>query len=121
MEERRQFVRLDTRLTTECRVLSSALAQHSIAKDISGGGVCVFIAEPLALGTQLQVTIALPDANRQVAFTGEVVWCESSEIIGKAQQHRSVLAGVKFVSIAPEDQREIMRYVILSLQPRSVS
>ena len=43
------------------------------------------------------------------------------EIIGKAQQHRSVLAGVKFVSIAPEDQREIMRHVILSLQPRSAS
>ena len=119
MEERRQFVRLDTRLPTEYRILPSSEAQHSVIKEISGGGVCVFVSAPLRLGTQLQVTIALPDSTREVTFTGEVVWCESSEIIGKAQQHRSVLAGVKFVSIAPEDQREIMRYVILSLQPHT--
>ena len=121
MEERRQFVRLDTRLPTDYRVLPSSEAQHAITKDISGAGVCVFVSESLTLGTQLQVTISLPDSARQIVFTGEVVWCESSEIIGKAQQHRSILAGVKFVSIAPEDQREIMRYVILSLQPHSAS
>ena len=109
MEERRQFVRLDTRLPTAYRVLPSSEAQHSVTKDISGGGICVFVSDPLRLGTQLQVTITLPDSARAVTFTGEVVWCESSEIIGKAQQHRSTLAGVKFVAIAPEDQREILR------------
>ena len=121
MEERRQFVRLDTRLSTDYRVLPSSEPQRSVTKDIGGSGVCVFVTEPLTLGTHVQVTMTLPDADRQIAFTGEVVWCESYEILGKAQQHRSVLAGVKFVSIAPEDQREIMRYVILSLQPHSAS
>ena len=121
MEERRKFVRLDTRLSTEYRIVSASAATRLVTKDIGGGGVCIFVSEPLSVGTQLQVTITLPDASRTIAFTGEVVWCESYEIIGKAQQHRSILAGVKFVSIAPEDQREIMRYVILSLQPRSAS
>ena len=121
MEERRQFVRLDTRLPIDYRVLPSSPVQHSVVKDIGGAGVCLFVSESLQLGTQLQVTIALPDPARQITFTGEVVWCEASQIIGKAQQHRSILAGVKFVSIAPEDQREIMRYVILSLQPHPAS
>ena len=119
MEERRQFVRLDTRLQTDYRILPSSEMRHSVTKDISGDGMCLFVEEPLRLGVRVQVTIALPDSNRQIEFTGEVMWCESSEIIGKAQQHRSVLAGIKFISIAPEDQREIMRYVILSLQPHT--
>ena len=121
MEERRKFVRLDTRLSTEYRVVSASASTRLVTKDIGGGGVCVFVSEPLKVGTQLDVTVALPESTKKLTFTGEVVWCESYEIIGKAQQHRSVLAGVKFVSIAPEDQREIMRYVILSLQPRSAS
>ena len=121
MEERRRFVRLDTRLPTEYRVLPTSEAKHSVTTGISGGGVCLFVSEPIAPGTPLQVTIEVPDSSRRLTFSGEVVWCESYAILGKAQQHRSILAGVKFVSIAPEDQREIMRYVILSLQPRSVS
>jgi len=117
MEERRRFVRLDTRLPVTYRVLPSAKAKQSVTKDIGGGGVCVFVSELLTPGTHLQVEIAVPDQERPIAFTGEVVWCEQYEIIGKTQRERSVEAGVKFVQIDPNDQHAIMRYVILILQP----
>jgi c-di-GMP-binding flagellar brake protein YcgR len=69
----------------------------------------------------MRVAVQLPDRPQPIQFTGDVVWCEQYELVGKAQTHRSVLAGVKFLEIAPEDQQEIMRYVILSLQPRPAS
>jgi c-di-GMP-binding flagellar brake protein YcgR len=117
MEERRRFVRLDTRLPVTYRVLPSDETKQSVTKDIGGGGVCVFVRDPLTPGTQLRIEIAVPDQERPIAFTGEVAWCEPYEIIGKTQRERSVEAGVRFAQIDPKDQQAIMRYVILSLQP----
>ena len=119
MQERRRFVRLDTRLPVSYQVLPSEPRQTSISADLSGGGMCLFVNEPLKLGTPLRVTISLPDRDRPIAFTAEVVWCEAYEMIGKTQRSRSIEAGVKFLQIAPEDQQAIMRYVILSLQPQT--
>ena len=117
MEERRRFVRLDTRLPVTYRVLPAPESTQSVTKDIGGSGICVFLSEPLRPGTRLQIDIELPDQERPLLFTGEVVWCEQYEIISKTQRERSVEAGVKFLQIAPQDQDAIMRYVILSLQP----
>ena len=117
MEERRQFVRLDTRLPMTYQVLPSSRSVQVVAKDISGGGVCVFLKDVLPKGTHLQIEITLPDRNRSITFTGEVAWCEEYQIIGKSRQERSVEAGVRFLQIDPRDQHAIMEYVILSLQP----
>ena len=119
MEERRQFVRLDTRLPITYRVVTSAPPVQAITKGIGGGGICVFLSEPVRPGTRLHVTVKLPDQERPLTFTGEVVWCEQYEVIGKTQRNRSVEAGLKFVQIEPPDQQRIMQYVILSLQPHS--
>jgi len=116
MEERRQFVRLDTRLSVEYRVIPSAAPKQSVTKDIGGGGICMFVEDPLKPGTHVQVSITLPDRQQPISFTGEVIWCEQYEIIGKTQRQRSVEAGVKFIQIDPSDQHAIMQYVILGLR-----
>ncbi len=118
MEERRQFVRLDTRLPMAYRVLPSSRSVQAVTKDISGSGICLFVSEPLAKGTNLQVDITLPDRERPITFTGEVVWCEECQIIGKTRHERSVEAGLRFLQIDPRDQQAIMNYVILSLRPQ---
>ncbi len=117
MEERRRFVRLDTRLPLTYKVLPSAQARQSFTKDIGGGGVCLFVSEPVKSGTQLEVVIKLPDRERSIVFTGEVVWCEPYEIIGKTRRERAIEAGLRFLQIAPQDQEAILRHVILNLQP----
>ena len=117
MEERRKFVRLDTRLGVVYQVLPSTTPRPSRTKDLAGGGICVFVSELLKPGTALHVDVTLPNRDRPVPFQGEVVWCEEYEVIGKTKRERSVEAGVKFVTIDPRDRQAILEHVILSLQP----
>jgi hypothetical protein len=69
------------------------------------------------MGTTLRLEVALPDRTAPIVFTGEVIWCEQYEVIGKTQRERSVEAGLRFIQIQPADQQTIMRHVILSFQP----
>ena len=120
MEERRRFVRLDTRLETTCTVLPTGAAKTTVAKDISGGGICLFAESILAPGTHLQVAMKLPDRPQPINFSAEVVWCEPYEVIGKTERQRAVEIGVKFLEISPQDREAILQRVILNLkQPRS--
>ncbi len=120
MDERRKFVRLDTRLEATYAVLSSGDAQQAVTKNVSGGGICLFTAQVLTPGTQLQVSMKLPGREQPIHCTAEVVWSEPYEIVGKTESRRSVESGVRLVEIAPTDQAAVMQHVILSLQgPRS--
>ena len=117
MEERRRFVRLDTRSDVSYTVLSSGVAKQTVAKDIGGGGICVFADQTLPPGTQLQVALTLPGREQPVNFTAEVVWSEQYEMIGKGERRRSIEAGLQFVEISPNDREAVMQHVILSLKP----
>ena len=118
MEERRQFVRLDTRLEASCTTLPGGKVQRIVTKDISGGGVCVFTDQVLSPGTQLQVAMTLPGREEPINFIAQVVWSEPYEVIGKSERRRAVETGVRFIEISPKDQAAIMQHVILSLQPQ---
>ena len=116
MDDRRQFVRLDTRLEISYSVLPAGTAQDSVTKNISGGGVCLFADHTLAQGTPLQVSMTLPGRKEPVQFTGEVVWSEAYELIGPERRERRVEVGVKFVKIAPKDQEAVLQHVILRIR-----
>jgi c-di-GMP-binding flagellar brake protein YcgR len=118
MEEHRRFVRLDTRLQVDYTVLPAEESQQAATKDISGSGICLFAREPLKPGEQLQVAMRLPGQEEAVNFTGEVVWCEQYEVIGKEERQRSVEVGLRFIEIAPKDQAAIMQHVILGFHPQ---
>ena len=116
MEERRKFVRLDTRLDVTYTIVQSGQTKQAVTKDIGGGGICLFTEQILPPGTRLQVAMKLPNAEQPVHFIGEIVWSEPYEVIGKAVRRRAVEAGVRFVEIAPKDQASVMQHVILNLQ-----
>ena len=120
-EERRRFVRLDTRLDASYSVLPSGKMEGSATKDVSGRGLCLFTTQVLASGTRLQVSMKLPDRDRPVNFTAEVIWSERYEMIGKTERRQAVETGVRIVEIAPQDQDTLMQHVILSLQPQRVA
>ncbi len=139
MDERRQFVRLDTRLPVTYRILperrrspqDDQAAQTpqpqrsdpraSVTKDLSGGGICLFVTEELPLGTLLGVELQLPDQAQAISFTGEIAWCEKYSTIGKTRRDESIEAGVRVVQTRQEDQQAIMRYVILALRPHPIT
>ncbi len=121
MEERRHFVRLDTRLEVNYTVLSGTQAHKATARNVGGGGICLFANEPLKAGDRLQVAMKLPDRDKPVNFIAEVIWCEPYEVIGKTGRQRAIEVGVRFLEIAPQDQEAVMQHVILRLKPRSVT
>lgn len=120
MEERRQFVRLDTRLDVLYSVLPDGSPQRAASKNIGGGGICFFAEKVLTPGTCLQVAMKLPDREQPVNFMAEVVWSEPYEVIGRTERQRAVEVGVRFLEVAPQDREAIMQHVILTLKtPRS--
>ena len=121
MEERRRFVRLDTRLDVTYSVLPSGGKIHAVTKDISGGGICLFVDRVLRAGTSLQVSMKLPGQEQPANFTAEVVWCEPYEVIGKTERQRAVEIGVRFVEISPQDREAVLRHVILTFKPPASS
>ena len=114
MKERRQFVRLDTRLPVQYIVLSDGVPRSGATKDIGGGGICLFAEQPLLPGTRLRVSMGLPGRAEPSVFTAEVAWCESYEVIGKTERNQQTEIGVRFVEIAPADRDAILQWVILS-------
>ena len=117
MEERRRFVRLDTRLEMEYTVLPTGSPRTTVSKDISVGGVCLFADRMLPIGTKLQVAMRLPGREQPAHFTGEVMWSEQYEVIGLAQRNKAVEVGLRFVDVSPQDHEAIMQHVILSMKP----
>ena len=121
MDERREFVRLDTSLGVSYTELPAGMAKQTVAKNIGGGGICLFSEKAFPPGTRLQVAMRLPEREQPVNFTGEVMWSEAYEVIGKSERQRSIEVGLRFLEIAPKDREAVMQHVILTLQPRRPS
>ncbi|BDG59373.1 flagellar brake protein [Caldinitratiruptor microaerophilus] len=115
--QRRDWVRLDARLPARyARVEPVELdgpqpppPRKTRTVDISGGGVALYLAEPLDPGTLVDVFIDLPDT--QVVATAEVVRIIRSEPEG-------YLAGLRFVDIRERDRTAIMRYIFQEQRER---
>ena len=116
MEERRKFVRLDTRVDINCSLVTAEQAQRTVTKNIGGSGICIISEELLPIGSQLRIAMKLPGRERQINFVAEVIWSESYEIIGKSERRKAVESGLQFVQISSEDKEAIMQHVILGLR-----
>lgn len=108
MEERRKFVRLDTKVNVKYRVLEEGQAQESFSKDLSGGGIRQHLNEKLAVATPLALEIRIPDEPRPVLAEGRVVWCKE---VGGEGVTNCFDAGIAFTKIDPMDQGKILKYV----------
>ncbi len=63
MEDRRVFERVPAAINVAYRVYGGKSKFKSISKDISGGGIRLFLNEKLDKGTILELEIGLPDTN----------------------------------------------------------
>ncbi len=116
MEERRKYIRLDTRLKITYTILQSSKSaiKKSETKDISGGGIRIFLAEQLPLNTVLQLHIQLPEDPAPVTCKGKIAWIEEFSILqGDKKEGDVVEAGVEFTDIASQDRDRVIKHVIL--------
>ena len=115
MDERRRYVRLDTRLQITYTIIKQKEADTKAeAKDIGGGGIRIFLTEPLPAQTLLNLEIRLPEDPIPIKCTGRVVWAEEFSILqGEKKEERRYEGGIQFSEIKPKDRDRIIKYVIL--------
>ena len=113
--ERRQSIRLHTRLvTTFVTVGGASKRQQASTRDVGGAGLCFVTEEELKPGTLLNIQLTLPYRDQPVPFVAEVVWNRPSYEGRKSEQVPQMEVGVRFVKINPEDRSQIVHFAQMS-------
>ena len=103
--ESRSQPRITTRITVES--IGPTL-------NISAGGMCVLMADPMREGTTPMLTFLLPEDETPVTCKGRITWCRASKIDPELYE-----VGVAFVGISDEDRQRVMDFVETHLSPAS--
>ena len=116
-EERRQFIRIPSRLTTVFKNLKTGKVRRALTKDIGGGGICLITEELLEPGTELEIEFTLPDRPAPVLCRGEVLWSRPAGAPKKSYQSPTGESGVKLTQIDPKDQTAVAQYIKFNAPP----
>ncbi len=109
-KERRRFARLNVNVNVDYEVLPRHKQQkHVSSKNISTGGICVILKEPLEPETIIGLDIGLPEEAGKVTATGRIVWIQEFSIGEEA--HKRYEAGVEFTDISDEDRQKVEQCV----------
>ncbi|MCP4652411.1 MAG: PilZ domain-containing protein [Candidatus Omnitrophica bacterium] len=108
MIEKRRYIRLDSTMNVRYKVLDNAIAL-SQSKNISAGGLRMYLKEELAPGSKIDLEIAIPGSKNPVMVTGEVVWQYK-------KQPNQIDTGIKYLDIHPGDMQRITDYVLSRLR-----
>jgi len=95
--ELRTSPRITTRLTVEA--IGPTL-------NISAGGMCVLMADPMREGTTPTLHFTFPDDETPVACKGRITWCRASKIDPDLFE-----VGLAFIDIGDADRQRIIDFV----------
>lgn len=110
MIEKRKFVRLQAPIGVIYKPAKKNRRQKpspSLVKNISGGGVRIFVKEEVRCGDLLDLQIEIPHLEHPIHALGEVVWYHSL----KEKDRQVNEAGIRFRDIHPKDLHRIFEYV----------
>ncbi len=114
MQEKRRFPRLDIRVKVEYQIAESPQNKiKSFTKNVSQGGICLFLDSSLDKGTLLDLKLYMPDKNEPILATGKIAWIEKFEVGDTKEQFE---AGIEFIDIAKEDSDRVAKYVFGALR-----
>lgn len=109
IHERRRFIRLKKPLVIKYSHIGELKNDEAFTgENISAGGICVIIKEPLTLGAPLNLRVYLPDNTLPIKIKGKVAW--SKQVFDKAGQ-KLFETGIEFVEINDLDFKKIAKYV----------
>jgi uncharacterized protein (TIGR02266 family) len=103
--ERRAHPR--AQLHADVKLRSEGNLHTVFARDVSEGGVCVATGDMLALGSQVEIELSLPDEGPPIAVRGEVRW---QRVRGTGPDLPAGM-GVRFLNLAFADRRRIEAFV----------
>jgi len=101
--EQRTQPRITTRLTVET---------VGPTVNISAGGMCVLMADPMREGMTPDLTFVLPDDPAPIRCKGRIAWCRTSKIDPELYE-----VGISFTEIGDDERRRVMEFVDAHLCP----
>jgi c-di-GMP-binding flagellar brake protein YcgR len=117
-KERRRFVRLNVLADVAyMKRQPNIIEKFTLAKNISAGGICLIVYEPLKQSGLLDLKIMLPGEKAVISAVGRVVWVREIPLNGASKMKRYD-AGIEFMEIRNVDMYKINRYVFEHLQAK---
>ena len=113
--QRRDYFRFKCTLPIEYRKVDYSCLQvqkdenpfnKSLTKNLSGGGVCIFLNESIDIHQLVECRIKLED-NKVISFLGRIIRIRKLEQAGKYQYE----TGVAFEIIENNDKEAIIKYI----------
>ena len=102
--ENRSQPRITTRITVE---------SVGPTVNISAGGMCVLMADPMREGLTPTITFELPDDPKPVVAKARIVWCRTSRIDPELYE-----VGLTFTEMSDENRRRVLGFVDAHLSPQ---
>jgi c-di-GMP-binding flagellar brake protein YcgR len=102
--ENRSQPRITTRITVE---------SVGPTVNISAGGMCVLMADPMREGLTPTITFELPDEPKPVVAKARIVWCRTSRIDPELYE-----VGLTFTELSDENRRRVLEFVDAHLSPQ---
>ena len=103
--EKRTQPRITTRITIE---------SVGPTLNISAGGMCVLMADPMREGLVPKITFELPDDLAPVVAKARIVWCRPSHIDPDLYE-----VGLTFAELSDGDRERVTRFVEAHLTPQN--
>ena len=104
---------LRTELRTSPRI-TTRITVESIGPtlNISAGGMCVLMADPMREGTAPTLSFLLPDEPDPVVCKGRITWCRTSKIDPELYE-----VGLSFVEISEADRERVTKFIDTHMSP----
>ena len=117
-EERRDFVRLATRLTAFIKYADTGKVVRVLVRDLGGGGACLITEGVLEQGSTFELELKLPDVAQPVTCQAEVQWSRVVEP-PRVKWYGSPIAntGVRFTAVDAKTRSMIVFYTKMNAPP----
>lgn len=109
-ENKRKFLRIKDSVDLQYRIISGGLKTDSYCVDISEEGVRLPVFHKLEPGTQLELTVHLPQGPDPVVLTGQVMWIKP-----QVQGQYRFIAGIQFVKTESPKRNKIIAHILRNI------
>ncbi len=103
---RRNSVRIKTKLKVRFKDASAFISEYT--HNISKGGIFVRTKKPCERGSAVQVTLVMPETDKEVVATGEVIHVVRPE---QATEQQPAGMGVELKELSEEDRKLIEDFI----------
>jgi len=111
-QERRKELRAPAKLKVGYSTPKEFLKDYMF--NLSLGGLFIETRDPLCIGERVQILLFLPDKEKDLEVTGEVIWVREEEEL-TSQGRLPAGMGLQFLNLSKEGKERIISIVIRAL------